>query len=127
MTKVEMMAKLKRNKGIGVEITTATWNMIYYFYEDFEDSKLFKNDTNIYNFLTSVINSEVDITIWFLSKNKDFRFDINTKPYRYMILENEKKVKMLYDKIYEEFKVRNYDPIELINNKEFIKKKKVLK
>lgn len=38
MTKVEMMAKLKRNKGIGVEITTATGNMIYYFYEDFEDS-----------------------------------------------------------------------------------------
>lgn len=38
MTKVEMMAKLKRNKGVGVEITTATGNMIYYFYEDFEDS-----------------------------------------------------------------------------------------
>ena len=96
-------------------------------FEDFEDSKLFKNDTNFYNFLTSVINSEVDITIWFLSKNKDFRFDINTKPYRYMMHENEKKVKMLYEKIYEEFKVRNYDSIELINNKEFIKKKKVLK
>lgn len=29
MTKVEMMAKLKRNKGVGVEITTATGNMIY--------------------------------------------------------------------------------------------------
>ena len=38
MTKVEMMAKLKRNKGVGVEITTPTGNMIYYFYEDFEDS-----------------------------------------------------------------------------------------
>lgn len=38
MTKVEMMAKLKRNKGVGVEITAATGNMIYYFYEDFEDS-----------------------------------------------------------------------------------------
>lgn len=38
MTKAEMMAKLKRNKGVGVEITTATGNMIYYFYEDFEDS-----------------------------------------------------------------------------------------
>lgn len=38
MTKVEMMAKLKRHKGVGVEITTATGNTIYYFYEDFEDS-----------------------------------------------------------------------------------------
>ncbi|WP_419031288.1 hypothetical protein [Holdemanella porci] len=38
MTKVEMMTKLKRNKGVGVEITTATGNTIYYFYEDFEDS-----------------------------------------------------------------------------------------
>lgn len=27
MTKVEMMAKLKRNKGVGVEITTATGKM----------------------------------------------------------------------------------------------------
>ena len=38
MTKIEMMAKIKRYKGIGVEITTATGNMIYYFYEDFEGS-----------------------------------------------------------------------------------------
>ena len=38
MTKVEMLAKLKRHKGVGAEITTATGNMIYYFYEDFEDS-----------------------------------------------------------------------------------------
>lgn len=38
MTKVEMLAKVKKYKGIGVEITTATGNMIYYFYEDFEDS-----------------------------------------------------------------------------------------
>mgnify|MGYP001051541733 FL=1 len=38
MTKVEMLAKIKKHKGIGVEITTATGNMIYYFYEDFEDS-----------------------------------------------------------------------------------------
>ncbi|WP_461879683.1 hypothetical protein [Fusicatenibacter sp.] len=38
MTKVEMMAKLKRHKGVGVEITTATGSMIYYFYEDFEES-----------------------------------------------------------------------------------------
>ena len=37
MTKVEMLAKLKRYKGIGV--TMATGNMIYYFYEDFENSK----------------------------------------------------------------------------------------
>ena len=96
-------------------------------FEDFEDSKLFKNDTNFYNFLTSVINSEVDITIWFLSKNKDFRFDINTKPYRYMILENEEKVKMLYEKIYEEFRIRNYNIDYLINSRELIKTKKVLK
>lgn len=34
MTKIEMMAKLKRNKGVGVEITTSTGNLIYYFYED---------------------------------------------------------------------------------------------
>lgn len=26
MTKVEMMTKLKRNKGVGIEITTATGN-----------------------------------------------------------------------------------------------------
>lgn len=38
MTKVEMLAKVKKYNGIGVEITTATGNMIYYFYEDFEDS-----------------------------------------------------------------------------------------
>ena len=39
MTKVEMLAKLKRYKGIVVEITMATGKMIYYFYEDFENSK----------------------------------------------------------------------------------------
>lgn len=38
MTKVEMLAKTKKYTGVGVEITTATGNMIYYFYEDFENS-----------------------------------------------------------------------------------------
>lgn len=38
MTKIEMLAKVKKYKGVGVEITTAKGNMIYYFYEDFEDS-----------------------------------------------------------------------------------------
>lgn len=38
MTKVKMLAKIKKYTEIGVEITTATGNMIYYFYEDFENS-----------------------------------------------------------------------------------------
>lgn len=38
MTKVEMLAKIKKYTWVGVEITTATGNMIYYFYEDFENS-----------------------------------------------------------------------------------------
>ena len=38
MTKVEMLAKIKKYTGVGVEITTATGNMIYHFYEDFENS-----------------------------------------------------------------------------------------
>ncbi len=38
MTKVEMLAKIKKYTGVGVEITTAAGNMIYHFYEDFENS-----------------------------------------------------------------------------------------
>ena len=33
-----IIAKIKKYTWVGVEITTATGNMIYYFYEDFENS-----------------------------------------------------------------------------------------
>lgn len=38
MTKVELLAKLKKYKGVGVEVVTASGNEIFYFYEDLEDS-----------------------------------------------------------------------------------------
>ena len=38
MTKVEMLAKLKKHKGVGVEVVTASGNEVCYFYEDMEDS-----------------------------------------------------------------------------------------
>lgn len=39
MTKVEMLAKLKSHKGVGVEVITASGNKVCYFYEDMTDSK----------------------------------------------------------------------------------------
>ena len=97
---------------------------ITFVFEDLEDSKLFKNHSNFYSFLCSVIESKADITIWFLSKYKDFRFDINVSNYKNLecIFAEE-----LRDKIYEEFRIRNYDIEYLINSGELIKTKKVLK
>ena len=97
---------------------------ITFVFEDLEDSKLFKNHFNFYSFLCSVIESKADITIWFLSKYKDFRFDINVSNYKNLecIFAEE-----LRDKIYEEFRIRNYDIEYLINSGELIKTKKVLK
>ena len=34
MTKVEMLAKIKNHKGVGVEVVTSSGNEICYFYED---------------------------------------------------------------------------------------------
>ncbi len=98
---------------------------ITFVFEDLEDSKLFRNASNFHSFLCSVIESKADTTIWFLSKYKDFRFDINVSNYKNLkciFAEN-----MLRDKIYEEFKIRNYDIDYLINSRELIKTKKVLK
>ena len=97
---------------------------ITFVFEDLEDSKLFRNTSNFYSFLCSVIESKADITIWFLSKYKDFRFDINVSNYKNLecIFAEE-----LRDKIYEEFRIRNYDIEYLINGGELIKTKKVLK
>lgn len=39
MTKIEMLEKVKNQKGIGVEVVTSSGNEIFYFYEDFENSK----------------------------------------------------------------------------------------
>ena len=36
MTKVEMLAKLKTHKGVGVQVITNTGNEVCYFYEDME-------------------------------------------------------------------------------------------
>lgn len=38
MTRIEMLAKLKRHNGVGVEVLTDTGNKAFYFYEDLEDS-----------------------------------------------------------------------------------------
>ena len=97
---------------------------ITFVFEDLEDSKLFKDHSNFYSFLCSVIESKADITIWFLSKYKDFRFDIDVSNYKNLecIFAEE-----LRDKIYEEFRIRNYDIEYLINSGELIKTKKVLK
>ena len=38
MTKVEMLAKLKTHKGVGVQVITNTGNEVCYFYEDMEGS-----------------------------------------------------------------------------------------
>ena len=97
---------------------------ITFVFEDLEDSKLFRNHSNFYSFLCSVIKSKADVTIWFLSKYKDFRFDIDVSNYKNLecIFAEE-----LRDKIYEEFRIRNYDIEYLINSGELIKTKKVLK
>ena len=41
MTRQEMEAKLNRKDitGVGVKVTSLNENTVYYFYEDFEDSK----------------------------------------------------------------------------------------
>ncbi len=98
---------------------------ITFVFEDLEDSKLFKDHSNFYSFLCSVIKSKADTTIWFLSKYKDFRFDINVSDYKN--LKSPYAEDILRNKIYEEFRIRNYDIDYLINSGELIKTKKVLK
>lgn len=98
---------------------------ITFVFEDLEDSKLFRDHSNFYSFLCSVIKSKADTTIWFLSKYKDFRFDINVSDYKN--LKSPYAEDILRNKIYEEFRIRKYDIDYLINSRELIKTKKVLK
>lgn len=98
---------------------------ITFVFEDLEDSKLFRDHSNFYSFLCSVIKSKADTIIWFLSKYKDFRFDINVSDYKN--LKSPYAEDILRNKIYEEFRIRKYDIDYLINSRELIKTKKVLK